>query len=115
VKPELGFLHSGFEKIGENRRYEKFVPYCDRMDYLAPMSNNLGYVMTVEKLMGVEVPQHAQYARVILTELQRIASHMVWLGTHAMDVSGTIHALLMYAFNWREKILTSLRWSAARA
>ncbi len=105
VKPELGYLHSGFEKIGENRRYEKFIPYCDRMDYLSPMSNNLGYVMTVEKLMGVDVPQHAQYARVILTELQRIASHMVWLGTHAMDVSGTIHALLMYAFNWREKIL----------
>ena len=105
VHPELGYLHSGFEKTGENKRYEKFIPYCDRMDYAAAMSNNLGYVMAVEKLLGVEVPQHAQYIRVILTELQRIASHMIWLGTHAMDVSGTIHALLMYAFYWREKIL----------
>lgn len=105
VRPELGYLHSGFEKIGENKRYEKFIPYCDRLDYVSSMSNNLGYVMAVEKLLGVEIPQHAQYVRVILTELQRIASHMVWLGTHAMDVSGTIHALLMYAFNWREKIL----------
>lgn len=105
VNPELGYLHSGFEKTGENKRYEKFIPYCDRMDYVAPMSNNLGYVMTCEKLMDVEVPQHAQYVRVILVELQRIASHMIWLGTHAMDVSGTIHSLLMYAFYWREKIL----------
>jgi len=105
VKPEVGYLHSGFEKTGENKRYEKFIPYCDRLDYVSSMSNNLGYVLTVEKLLGVEVPQHAQYARVILTELQRIASHMVWLGTHAMDVRGTIHALLMYAFYWREQIL----------
>ena len=104
-KPEVGYLHSGFEKTGESIRYEKFIPYCDRLDYVLSMSNNLGYVMAVEKLIGVEVPQHAQYARVILTELQRIASHMVWLGTHAMDVSGTIHALLMYAFYWREQIL----------
>lgn len=104
-KPEVGYLHSGFEKTGESIRYEKFIPYCDRLDYVSSMSNNLGYVMAVEKLIGVEVPQHAQYARVILTELQRIASHMVWLGTHAMDVSGTIHALLMYAFYWREQIL----------
>lgn len=105
VRPEVGYLHSGFEKLGENKRYEKFIPYCDRLDYVSSMSNNLGYVMAVEKLMEVEIPLHAQYVRVILTELQRIASHMVWLGTHAMDVSGTIHALLMYAFNWREKIL----------
>lgn len=105
VNPELGYLHSGFEKTGENKRYEKFIPYCDRMDYTAAMSNNLGYVMAIEKLLNVEVPQHAQYVRVILTELQRIASHMIALGTHAMDVSGTIHSLLMYAFYWREKIL----------
>ena len=105
VSPELGYLHSGFEKTGENKRYEKFIPYCDRMDYAASMSNNLGYVMALEKLLEVEIPQHAQYVRVILVELQRIASHMIWLGTHAMDVSGTIHALLMYAFYWREKVL----------
>ncbi|MEW5961046.1 MAG: NADH-quinone oxidoreductase subunit C, partial [Chloroflexota bacterium] len=105
VSPELGYLHSGFEKTGENKRYEKFIPYCDRMDYLAPMNNNLAYVMAVEKLLDVEIPEHVQYVRVILAELQRIASHVAWLGTHAMDVSGTIHALLMYCFQARERIL----------
>ena len=105
VSPELGYLHSGFEKTGENKRYEKFIPYCDRMDYLAPMNNNLAYVLTVEKLMEVEIPEHVQYVRVILAELQRIASHLAWLGTHAMDVSGTIHSLLMYCFQARERIL----------
>jgi NADH dehydrogenase I D subunit len=105
VSPELGYLHSGFEKTGENKRYEKFIPYCDRMDYLAPMNNNLAYVQAVEKLMDVEIPEHVQYVRVILAELQRISSHLGWLGTHAMDVSGTIHSLLMYCFQARERIL----------
>ncbi len=105
VSPEVGYLHSGFEKTGENKRYEKFIPYCDRMDYLAPMNNNLAYVMAVEKLLDVDIPEHVQYARVILAELQRISSHLGWLGTHAMDVSGTIHSLLMYCFQARERIL----------
>ena len=105
VNPEVGYLHSGFEKIGENKRYEKFIPYCDRMDYLSAMSNNLAYILTVEKLLDVEVPKHAQYARVVINELQRLASHLMWLGIHAMDVSGTAHGLVMYAFYWREKIL----------
>ncbi|RME76756.1 MAG: NADH-quinone oxidoreductase subunit D, partial [Chloroflexi bacterium] len=105
VAPELGYLHSGFEKTGENKRYEKFIPYCDRMDYTAAMNNNLAYVLAVEKLLGVDIPEYAQYTRVILAELQRLASYLVWLGTHAMDVSGTIHALLMYCFQERERIL----------
>lgn len=105
VSPEVGYLHSGFEKTGENKRYEKFIPYCDRMDYAAPMSNNLAYVMTVEKLMDVDLPEYVQYARVILAELQRIGSHLIWLGTHAMDISGTPHAIGMYTFNMRERIL----------
>ncbi|MCB0154675.1 MAG: NADH-quinone oxidoreductase subunit C, partial [Anaerolineae bacterium] len=105
VSPEVGYLHSGFEKTGENKRYEKFIPYCDRMDYAAPMCNNLAYVMTVEKLMDVELPEYAQFARVILCELQRIGSHMIWLGTHAMDVGGTPHAIGMYCFTIRERIL----------
>jgi NADH dehydrogenase I D subunit len=105
VSPEVGYLHSGFEKTGENKRYEKFIPYCDRMDYAAPMSNNLAYVLTVEKLMDVEIPEYAQYARVILVELQRIASHMIWLGTHGMDVSGTGHVISQYCFLMRERIL----------
>lgn len=105
IQPEVGYLHSGFEKIGENKRYEKFIPYCDRMDYLSAMSNNLAYILTVEKLLDVEVPKHAQYARVVINELQRLASHLMWLGIHAMDVSGTGHALNLYCFYWREKIL----------
>jgi NADH-quinone oxidoreductase subunit C/D len=105
VTPDIGYLHSGFEKTGENQRYEKFIPYTDRMDYVAAMNNNLAYVLTVEKLLGVEIPPRAQYIRVILAELQRIASHLVWLATHALDVSGTIHSLLMYALRDREKIL----------
>lgn len=103
--PEVGYLHSGFEKTGENKRYEKFIPYCDRMDYASPMCNNLAFVMAVEKLMDVEIPKYAQYVRVILSELQRISSHMIWLGTHSMDVSGTTHALPMYCFQMRERIL----------
>ncbi|MEM7349132.1 MAG: NADH dehydrogenase (quinone) subunit D, partial [Chloroflexota bacterium] len=105
VSPELGYLHSGFEKTGENKRYEKFIPYCDRMDYAAPMCNNLAFVMTVEKLLDVEIPEYAQFVRVLLCELQRISSHMIWLGTHSMDVSGTPHALVMYCFKMREHIL----------
>jgi NADH dehydrogenase I D subunit len=105
VNPDVGYLHSGFEKTGENKRYEKFIPYTDRLDYLAPMNNNLAYVLTVEKLLGVEIPPRAQYIRVILAELQRIASHVVWLATHGLDVSGTIHSLLMYCLRDREKIL----------
>lgn len=102
---DIGYLHSGFEKTGENKRYEKFIPYTDRMDYLSGMNNNLAYVLTVEKLLGVEVPPRAQYVRVILAELQRIASHLFWLATHAHDVSGTIHSLLMYCLRDRELIL----------
>lgn len=105
VTPDVGYLHSGFEKTGENKRYEKFIPYTDRLDYLAAMNNNLAYVLTVEKLLGVEIPLRAQYVRVILAELQRIASHLFWLATHAHDVSGTIHSLLMYALREREAIL----------
>ena len=103
--PDVGYLHSGFEKTGENRRYEKFIPYTDRLDYLSGMNNNLAYVLTVEKLLGVDVPPRAQYLRVILAELQRLASHLFWLATHAHDVGGTIHSLLMYCLREREMIL----------
>jgi NADH dehydrogenase I D subunit len=105
VSPELGYLHSGFEKTGENVRYEQFIPYCDRMDYLAPMNNNLAFVRTVERLMDVEIPEYVDYARTLLVELGRIASHLVWLGTHGMDVSGTSHVISMYCFQMRERVL----------
>lgn len=105
VEPDIGYLHSGFEKQAESVRYKDFVYYTDRMDYVSAMQNNLAYVLTVEKLLGIEAPPRAQAIRVIMAELQRIASHLVWLGTHALDVGGTGLALLMYAFREREDIL----------
>ena len=103
--PDLGYLHSGFEKTGENKRYKDFVYYSDRMDYLSAMLNNFGYVLTIEKLLGVDIPPRAQVIRIIMTELQRIASHLFWLGTHVMDVSGTGMSVMMYATRERERIL----------
>jgi NADH-quinone oxidoreductase subunit D len=101
--PDVGFLHTGIEKTAEDKTYMKVIPLTDRMDYLAPMSNNLGYVLAVEKLMGVDVPLRAQYVRVILCELQRLSSHLVWLGTHAMDIGAM--SVFLYCFREREKIL----------
>jgi len=101
--PDVGYLHTGIEKTCEAKTYTKVIPLTDRMDYLSPMSNNLGYVMAVEKLMGVDVPLRAQYIRVILCELQRIASHLVWLGTHAIDLAAM--SMLLYCFREREVIL----------
>lgn len=105
VVPDLGYLHSGFEKQAEHVRYKDFVFYTDRMDYTAAMNNNLGYVLAVEKLLGIEVPERAQVIRVIVAELQRLASYLLWLGTHSLDLSGAIMSLLMYAFREREMIL----------
>ena len=105
VDPDLGYLHSGFEKTGEHKRYKDFVYYTDRMDYMSGMNNNFGYVLAVEKLLGLEIPERAQVIRVIMGELQRIASHLMWLATHALDVSGTGMSLLMYATRERERIL----------
>jgi len=105
IDPDLGFLHSGFEKTGENKRYKDFVYYTDRMDYLSGMSNNLGYCLTIEHMLGLEIPERAQVIRVIMAEMQRIASHLFWLATHVLDVSGTGMSLLMYATRERERIL----------
>ncbi len=105
VDPDLGFLHSGFEKTGENKRYKDFVYYTDRMDYVSSMNNNFGYVLAVEQMLGVEIPERAQVIRVMMSELQRIASHLIWLSTHVLDVSGTGMSLLMYATRERERIL----------
>ncbi|MEZ4870276.1 MAG: NADH dehydrogenase (quinone) subunit D [Caldilineaceae bacterium] len=105
VDSDLGYLHSGFEKTGENKRYKDFVYYTDRMDYLSGMNNNFGYVLAVEKMLNLEIPPRAQAMRVIMSELQRLASHLFWLSTHALDVSGTGMSLLMYATRERERIL----------
>ena len=99
----IGYLHRGVEKIAENRTYAMFNPYVDRMDYVAAVSNGLGYCETVEKLLNAEAPPRAQYIRVILTELCRIASHQVWLGTHALDIGALTP--LFYCFRDREEIL----------
>ncbi|MBI1896899.1 MAG: NADH-quinone oxidoreductase subunit D [Acidobacteria bacterium] len=99
----IGYLHRGVEKIGENRTYPLFAPYVDRMDYISAVSNGLGYCLAVEKLLHAEAPPRAQTARVILTELNRIASHLLWLGTHALDI-GAITPLF-YTMREREEVL----------
>ncbi len=99
----IGYLHRGVEKIAENRTWQMFAPYVDRMDYVAAVSNGLGYCLAVEKLLGVEAPPRAQAVRVILTELNRIASHLLWLGTHALDI-GAITPLF-YCMREREYVL----------
>jgi len=106
--PDVGYLHSGFEKQAESVRYKDFVIYTDRADYVSSMCTNLGYALAVEKLMGVEIPRRAQVIRVIMAELQRLASHLLWLGTSVMDAAGVSHALLMYCFREREQILDIL-------
>src|SRR5450756_593133 len=99
----IGYLHRGMEKIGENRTYAGFAPYVDRADYVAAVSNALGYCLAVEKLLNVEAPPRAQVIRVILTELNRIASHLLWLGTHALDI-GAITPVF-YCLREREEAL----------
>jgi NADH-quinone oxidoreductase subunit D len=99
----IGYLHRGVEKIGENRTYAMFNPYVDRMDYVAAVSNGLGYCLAVEQLLKVEAPTRAQVVRVILTELNRIASHLLWLGTHALDIGALTP--LFYCMREREDIM----------
>jgi NADH-quinone oxidoreductase subunit D len=102
--PDIGYLHTGIEKTAEAKSYFKTLVVTDRMDYLAPLSNNLGYSLAVEKLLGIEdMPEKAQVARVALVELQRIASHLVWLGTHALDLGAM--SVFLYCFRERELIL----------
>ncbi|MEZ4517287.1 MAG: NADH dehydrogenase (quinone) subunit D [Chloroflexota bacterium] len=103
LAPDIGFLHTGVEKNMESKTYTKALVMTDRMDYLSPMSNNLGYILAVEKLLGVEATPRAQVIRVILTELARIASHLVWLGTHALDLAAM--SVFLYCFREREYIL----------
>ena len=99
----IGYIHRGIEKLSENRDWTQIILLTDRMDYVAAATNNLGYCQTVEKLMGVEVPRRARYLRTVLAELQRIASHCLWLGTHAMDIGAM--TVLLYAFREREFVL----------
>jgi NADH-quinone oxidoreductase subunit D len=101
--PDLGYLHTGIEKSCEDKTYSQAITLTDRMDYLNPLGNNLVYCLAVEKLLGIEVPKRAQYVRVMLVELQRISSHLVWLGTHAIDLGAM--SVFLYCFREREEIL----------
>ena len=101
--PDIGYLHTGMEKLFEYKKYQQGIVITDSMDYLNPLGNNLAYVMAAEKLLGLEIPERAQVIRVMMCELQRIASHMVWLGTGALDLGAM--SVFFYAFRQREKIL----------
>jgi NADH-quinone oxidoreductase subunit D len=115
--PDLGYLHRGYEKIAENCSFHEFIPHTDRLDYLSPLANNVGYVLAVEKLAGIEAPRRTQFIRVICAELARLASHLVWLGTMAMDVGAV--TVLLWGFREREKIqdifdvLTGVRFTTS--
>jgi len=100
---DIGYLHTGFEKSFEKLTYHQDITLTDRMDYLAPLSNNLGFCLAVEKLIGLEIPPRAQWIRVLLTELTRIQSHLVWLGSHAIDLGAM--SMFLYCFREREEIL----------
>jgi len=100
---DIGYLHTGFEKSYERLTYSQGITLTDRMDYLAPLSNNLGFCLAVEKLLDLEIPARAQWIRVLLTELTRIQSHLVWLGTHAIDLGAM--TVFLYCFREREEIL----------
>jgi len=103
VTPHIGYLHTGMEKIMESKRYHQAITVTDRFDYLAPMSNNLAFVLSVEKLLGIEVPERTRVIRVLLTELTRIKSHLVALGTMALEVGA--QSVFLYCFRERERIL----------
>lgn len=103
MMPDIGYLHTGIEKTCEAKFYHQVVPLTDRIDYLCPMTNNLCYVLAVEKLLGLEIPPKAQWLRVMMNELTRINSHLVWLGTHAMDLGAM--TVFLYCFREREDIL----------
>lgn len=100
--PEIGYLHRGYEKLAENSTFHEFIPHTDRLDYLSPLSNNTAYILAVEKLIGIEAPPRAQYIRTIICELARISSHLMFLGSFAMDVGAL--TVWMYSFKEREKL-----------
>ena len=103
VDPDIGYLHRGMEKIAENRTYAQYLPYTDRFDYLSSLNNNLAYCLAVERLAGIEVPERAQYIRVILAELNRVASHLIWLASFGNDLGAT--TVFLYGIRERELVV----------
>lgn len=110
--PDIGYLHTGIEKTAENKLYQQVVTLTDRIDYLAPLCNNLAYVLAVEKLLQLEIPRKAQWMRVLLAELTRLNSHLVWLGTHALDIGAM--TVFLYCFREREDILKIFEMAAGQ-
>src|SRR5215468_10268027 len=106
--PDVGYLHRGMEKIAENKTYNQFVPYTDRLDYLAPLSNNVGYILAVEKAMGLTIPPRGQAIRVICCEMARISAHLLWLGTHALDLGAA--TVFFHTFRDREPLYYLMEW-----
>src|SRR5215204_6506273 len=101
--PTIGYLHTGIEKTTEQKKWQQVIPLMERMDYLGAQSNSYGYALSVEKLLGLEMPDRVKWIRILLVELQRINSHLVWLGTHAMDLGAV--SVMLYCFRERELIL----------
>jgi len=103
VRPTIGYLHTGIEKTAEQKKWQQVIPLVERMDYLGAQSNSLAYVLCVEKLLGLDMPQRVKDIRVLLAELQRMASHLIWIGTHAMEIGAV--SMLFYAVSERELLL----------
>jgi len=103
VTPTIGYLHTGIEKTAEQKKWQQVIPLVERMDYLGPQSNSLAYALSVEKLLGLEMPKRVQDIRVLIAELQRLSSHLVWIGTHAMEIGAV--SMLFYAIRERELLL----------
>src|SRR5579871_6791095 len=103
ASPTIGYLHTGIEKTAEQKKWQQVIPLVERMDYLSAQSNSMAFAMSVETLLGIEMPQRVQWIRVLFLELQRINSHLVWLGTHAMDIGAL--TVFLYCFREREELL----------
>jgi NADH-quinone oxidoreductase subunit D len=103
AEPTIGFLHTGIEKTAEQKKWQQVIPLVERMDYLAPQSNSLAFCLSVEKLLGIEVPERVVNIRVLIAELQRLSSHLVWLGTHGMEIGAV--SVMLYCFREREQLL----------
>src|ERR1700688_1015390 len=101
--PTVGYLHTGIEKTAEQKKWQQVIPLVERMDYLSAQSNSLAFCLSVETLLGVEIPERVRNIRVLIAELQRINSHLVWLGTHGMELGAV--SVLMYCFRERELLL----------
>ena len=101
--PTIGYLHTGIEKTAEQKKWQQVIPLVERMDYLAAQSNSLAYALSVEKMLGLTMPQRVNDIRVLIAELQRMASHLIWLGTHAMEIGAV--SMLFYAIRERELLL----------